>query len=80
MNRFKVLDKPVYVWNQDNMKSVTTIRRKNIQWEVSTIRHYADTLQLYLEEKGKDPRIDSFLEERVNMTKSEVFSNGDKQW
>lgn len=79
MNSFKLLQKPIYVWNQMNSKSVTTIREK-VVWGTSTIRHYADTLQLYLSEKGKDARIDNYLKERVNKTKKEMETGGDKQW
>lgn len=80
MNFFKILNQPVYVWNQNNNKSVTTIRTKNILWETSTIRHYADTKQLYLEQKGKDPKIDKFLEERLERVRQEVLNGGDRQW
>ena len=79
MNSFKLLQEPIYVWNQSNHKSVTTVREKTI-WGTSTIRHYADTLQLYLSEKGKDPIIDRYLEERVSKTKREMEQGGDKQW
>lgn len=79
MNDFKLLQEPVYVWNQQNHKSVTTIREKVI-WGTSTIRHYADTLQLALSVKGKDPRIDKILEDRVRKTKQEMLNGGDKQW
>lgn len=79
MKSFDVLSKPVYVWNQSNMKSVTTIREK-VFWGTSTIRHYADTLQLYLSEKGKDPKIDRYLEQRVKNTKEEMEKGGDQQW
>lgn len=79
MNDFKLLQEPIYVWNQQNHKSVTTIREKVI-WGTSTIRHYADTLQLALSVKGKDPKIDKILDERVRKTRKEVETNGDKQW
>ena len=79
MNSFSNYKRPVYVWNRENSKSVTT-KRDNIFWKTSTIRHYADTLQLYLSEKGKDDKIDNYLLERVNMTKKEVENNGDRQW
>ena len=79
MNSFSLLKEPIYVWNQQNSKSVTTIRDKTI-WGTSTIRHYADTLQLALSVKGKDNRIDRILEERVNKTWQEVLNKGDKQW
>ena len=79
MNDFKLLQKPIYVWNRENTKSVTTIRDK-VLWGTSTIRHYADTLQLYLSVKGKDEKIDRYLEERVRKTKHEMEIGGDKQW
>lgn len=80
MKNFKVLKEPIYVWNQQNYKSVTTVRKKNIMWETSTIRHWADTLQLYLEEKGKNKEIDCFLKGRLELVKKEVLNGGDKQW
>ena len=79
MNNFKLLQEPVYVWNQQNHKSVTTIREKVI-WGTSTIRHYADTLQLALSVKGQDEKIDKILNERLKKCKREVEYNGDKQW
>ena len=79
MNDFKLLQEPVYVWNQQNYKSVTTIREKTI-WGTSTIRHYADTLQLALSIKGKDSKIDRLMEERIRKTKREMESGNDRQW
>ena len=79
MNSFKLLQEPIYVWNQQNHKSVTTIREK-VVWGTSTIRHYADTLQLALSVKGQDPKIDKILDERVKKTKREMETGGDKQW
>lgn len=79
MDSFELLKQPVYVWNQDNHKSVTTIRDE-ILWGTSTIRHYADTKQLYLQEKGKDPKIDSILKERLMLCENELEKGGDKQW
>ena len=79
MNNFKLLQEPVYVWNQQNHKSVTTIREKVI-WGTSTIRHYADTLQLALSVKGKDPKIDKILDNRVRKTKQEMLEGKDRQW
>ena len=79
MKNFALLKEPIYVWNQDNMKSVTTIRDKVI-WGTSTIRHYADTLQLALSVKGKDKKIDEYLQERVQATKREMEMGGDRQW
>ena len=79
MNDFALLKEPVYVWNRNNFKSVTTVREK-IVWGTSTIRHYADTLQLALSVKGMDQRIDKILEERVAKTKKEMELGGDKQY
>ena len=79
MNSFNLLKEPVYVWNRENAKSVTTIREK-VVWGTSTIRHYADTLQLALSVKGKDEKIDSILNERIRLTKLEMENGGDKQW
>ena len=80
MKSFQLLKKPVYVWNKDNYKSVTTVRTINPLWETSTIRHYADTLQFYLTIKGKDEKVDKLLEERLRMAKKELDEGGDRQW
>ena len=79
MNNFKLLQEPVYVWNQQNYKSVTTIREKII-WGTSTIRHYADTMQLYLSVKGKDARIDNLLKRRIELCEKELKEGNDRQW
>ena len=79
MNDFKCLDKLIYVWNQDNRKSVTTIREK-VFWGTSTIRHYADTIQLALSVEGKDARIDAILKERINKCAEEVKNGNDRQF
>lgn len=79
MKTFVNIPKPCYVWNQENRKSVTTVREQ-VVWGTSTIRHYADTLQLYLSEKGKDDKIDRYLKQRVDQTRQEVMTGGDKQW
>jgi glycosyltransferase involved in cell wall biosynthesis len=79
MNSFDLLKKPLYVWNRSNSKSVTTIREKVI-WGTSTIRHYADTLQLALSVKGKDEKIDRILDEAVKKCKKEMEDGNDQQW
>lgn len=79
MNTFANLREPVYVWNRINTKSVTTVRDK-VVWYTSTIRHYADTLQLYLSVKGKDPKLDRILKEKVEITKQEMLRGGDFQY
>lgn len=80
MKSFELLKKTIYVWNKENHKSITTVRNKNILWKTSTIRHYADTLELYLKLKGQDLEIDKYLKERVEKTKKEMENGGDKQW
>lgn len=79
MNTFKLLKEPIYVWNQDNYKSITTIR-ENIIWGTSTIRHYADTKQLMLSVKGKDKKIDEYLEYRLKLCEKELKEGKDRQW
>ena len=79
MKTFELLKKPIYVWNRENYKSVTTIREKTI-WGTSTIRHYADTLQFALTIKGQDVVFDSLMEKIVAKCKCEINDGGDKQW
>ena len=79
MESFELLKEPIYVWNRQNTKSVTTVRDKTL-WGTSVIRHWADTLQLYLSVKGRDEKIDCYLKERLRMAENEVRSGGDKQW
>lgn len=79
MNSFALLKDLCYVWNRMNIKSVTSVR-ENVFWQTSTIRHYADTLQLYLNVKGMDSKIDQYLKERVSKTKKEILEGGDRQW
>ena len=79
MNSFQLLKEPIYVWNRQNSKSVTTIREK-VVWGTSTIRHYADTLQLALSIKGKDAKIDKYMDERLRLAKQEMESGNDRQW
>ena len=79
MNSFKCMKDQIYVWNRQNMKSITTIREK-VVWGTSTIRHYADTLQLALSVKGKDAKIDRILDERLRLCKKEIDEGNDRQW
>ena len=79
MNSFDCLPSAVYVWNRTNKKSVTT-KRDSIIWQTSTIRHYADTKELYLTYLGKDPRIDKILKNRVLTMEQEIKNGGDSQW
>lgn len=79
MKNFENYKKPVYVWNRQNTRSVTTVRDK-IVWGTSTIRHYADTKQLALSVKGKDEIIDEFLQERLDKCLDEIKKGGDSQW
>lgn len=79
MKTFNCLKELIYVWNKDNSKSVTTLRN-NILWQTSTIRHYADTKELYLTYKGQDERIDKILKHRIELCEKELKENGDRQW
>lgn len=79
MNSFELLQEPVYIWNRENFKSVTTVREK-VVWGTSTIRHYADTMQLYLTYKGQDTKLDSLLKERLALMEKELKNKGDKQY
>ena len=79
MESFVLLSDPIYVWNQTNTKSVTTIREK-VVWGTSTIRHYADTLQFALSIKGKDKKIDMLMNNAIKKTKQDMESGGDQQW
>ena len=79
MKSFDTLQESVYVWNRDNTKSVTT-KRDTPAWQTSTIRHYADTLELYLTYKGRDEKLDKLLADRVSMCKSELLNKGDRQF
>ena len=76
---FKCLAEPIYVWNRNNTKSVTTIREE-VFWGTSTIRQYADTMQLYLTYQGKDKILDKIMKERVQKCKDEVENGGDRQY
>lgn len=79
MKSFVCIPNSVYVWNRMNRKSVTT-KRTNILWQTSTIRHYADTIELYMTYKGRDKVVDKILEDRVKMCEEEVLSKGDRQF
>lgn len=79
MNNFALLKEPVYVWNRDNTKSVTTVRDK-IQWGTSVIRNYADTLQFYLTIKGRDRLFDEMMEKRLKQCKEEMLNERDGQY
>lgn len=78
MGTFANLRQTVYIWNRQNSNSVTTKRNK-ADWGTSTIRHYADTLKLYLTYQGKDPMTDTILKGRVDQTRYEVLQGGDRQ-
>ena len=80
MNDFMLLKEPIYVWNQTNTKSVTSIRGINPLWETSTIRNYADLKHFYLTVKGKDKKIDEILEKALYKCFEEFIFGGDKQW
>lgn len=78
MKSFKNLSEIVYIWNRNNTKSVST-KRDTIEWQVSTYRNYADALELYGKEKGKDLHMDKILADRVANCKNELDTGGDGQ-
>lgn len=78
MKSFKLLPETLYVWNRGNTESVSH-RRNTVDWKVSTYRNYADALELYGKEKGKDSRIDLILANRVAECKNELDTGGDAQ-
>lgn len=77
MKSFKCLPDVVYVWNKNNEKSVTTER--NYKWKIDTLRNYADSLELYDREKGKDIKIDEILMTRINNCRLELEQGKDSQ-
>lgn len=77
MKNFEILKKITHVWNRDNTASVTT--KKGSFWDTSTIIHYANTLQLYYDYKGKDEIFDKLLLRAVENTKKEFETGGDRQ-
>lgn len=79
MKTFKCTKDIYYVWNRENPKSVTTLREK-IYWGTSTIRQYADTMQLYLSEKGKDEEIDRLMKRRLALCEEEIKEGKDRQY
>jgi hypothetical protein len=79
MDNFELLKEPVYVWNRENYKSVTTIREEII-WGTSTIRHYADTLQFALMIEGQDVVFDGLMERILEKCQKEINDGGDRQW
>ena len=79
ISSFKCLPDSCYVWNRTNTKSVTT-KRDNPLWKTSTIRHLADTIELYMIYKGRDSKIDKIMEDRAKMCWQEVLDKGDRQF
>lgn len=77
MNTYKCIPDILYTWNRKNTKSVTTVRNK--KWKADTIRNYADAVEMYEIEKGRDIKIDQLLLERIYNTKNEVERNLDSQ-
>lgn len=77
MDSYRCLDEICYVWNKNNTKSVTTIR--DGKWKADTIRNYADSVELYEREKGKDHNIDQILLARVENCWKEINNKGDSQ-
>lgn len=78
MKSFDTLEDSCYVWNRDNAKSVTS-KIDNPLWIVSTIRQYADTVELYEKYKKRDHKLDNFLALRVSMCRDEMLVGGVRQ-
>lgn len=78
MKSFKCLPEILYIWNRNNTQSVST-KRNTIEWKVSTIRNYADALELAGKVKGKDARMDIILADRIANCKNELDTGGDAQ-
>lgn len=78
MKSFRNLPEIVYVWNRNNTNSVST-KRNTVDWQVSTVRNFADALELYGKEKGKDAKMDVILADRVANCKNELDTGGDSQ-
>ena len=77
MTSFKCLQDLVYVWNRNNVGSVTTVR--GIKWRSDTIRNWADSIEIYETYKGKDAKIDQILLQRIENCKQEIENKGDEQ-
>lgn len=78
MKSFRNLSEILYIWNRNNTKSVST-KRSTVEWKVSTIRNYADALELYGKQKGKDAQMDIILANRVEECRKEIEDGGDHQ-
>lgn len=79
MKTFKNLQDYIYVWNRDNLSSTTHVR--NRKWEISTLHHYADMVELMDEyESDTDNRLNQILKERELMILNEILSNKHRQW
>ena len=77
MKSFRCISDIVYIWNRNNVKSVTTER--NIKWKADTIRNWADAVEMYETYKGKDAKLDQLLMARIENCKMEIDIKGDEQ-
>lgn len=77
MKSYRCIPDIVYIWNKNNTKSVTTER--NIKWKSSTIRNWADAIEIYETYKGQDSKLDQLLLARIENCKMEIDSKGDEQ-
>lgn len=79
MKTFKNLQDYIYVWNRDNLQSTTHVR--NRKWEISTLHHYADMVELMDEyEDENDKRLTEILRTRELLILNEILSNKHRQW
>ena len=77
MKSYRCIDTLIYTWNRNNTHSVTTER--NAKWKTSTIRNWADSIEMYETYKGKDSRLDQILLARIENCRMEVENKGDEQ-
>lgn len=78
MKSFKCLPEILYIWNRNNSESVST-KRNTVEWKVSTVRNYADALELAGKVKGQDSRMDVILADRIANCKNELDTGGTSQ-
>ena len=77
MKSYRCLPEILYIWNRNNATSVTTER--NTKWKTSTIRNWADSMELYEIYKGRDNKLDQILMARMENCKIEIDNKGDEQ-
>ena len=77
MRNYRCLEDILYIWNRNNISSVTTAR--GIKWRSDTIRNWADSIEIYETYKGHDNKLDQILLQRIDNCRQEVENKGDEQ-